>query len=268
MKPSTFSQKFKDQLSRNISVVFPPQRIVSLVPSQTELLFDLGLNEEVVGITKFCVHPAHQFKTKSKVGGTKNINLEKIIALNPDLIIANKEENDELQIKELSARFPVWISDIKSLQDAFRMITAIGEMVNRSEAALRLIQNIDSAFAKADNLHPQFSAAYLIWRKPYMAAGSDTFINSMMELAGFKNVLAHQLRYPEINVMQLKSLQPQFVLLSSEPYPFSDKHVQELEKELPGTKVLLVDGELFSWYGSRLLKAADYFREIRNHLQS
>ncbi|MEP7129152.1 MAG: helical backbone metal receptor, partial [Chitinophagales bacterium] len=149
MKPSTSTQKFKDQLSRNISIVFPPQRIVSLVPSQTELLFDLGLDEEVVGITKFCVHPAHQFKIKSKVGGTKNINLEKIIALSPDLIIANKEENDELQIRELSARCPVWISDIKSLQDAFRMITSVGEMINRSAAALNLVKNIEASFAKS-----------------------------------------------------------------------------------------------------------------------
>src|SRR5438105_265149 len=119
---------FTDQLGNQLHIDQHPRRIVSLVPSQTELLFDLGLQEEVIGITKFCVHPYHWHQTKTRVGGTKDIKLEVIDQLKPDLVIANKEENTREQITSLQSLYPVWISDVNTLQDALEMIRSIGEI--------------------------------------------------------------------------------------------------------------------------------------------
>jgi ABC-type Fe3+-hydroxamate transport system substrate-binding protein len=259
-------KKIFDQLGREVEVPFPPKRIISLVPSQTELLFDLGLDQEIVGITKFCIHPEDIFKVK-KVGGTKNLNLDRIKILNPDLIIANKEENDEQQIKLLMQQYPVWISDIKSLEDAYQMIGIVGEMVNRKETAAALINDIKHEFRKISYLKKKTlvntpTAGYLIWRNPYITVGNGTFINSMLELAGFTNVFIDRPRYPEIISKELIERSPQYLLLSSEPFPFKEKHMKELQALLPAAKILLVDGEMFSWYGSRLLKAPAYFSSI------
>ncbi|HUM47366.1 MAG TPA: helical backbone metal receptor [Chitinophagales bacterium] len=254
---------FTDQLSREIAVSFPPKRIISIVPSQSELLFYLGLDDEVAGITKFCIHPRDKFRAKQKVGGTKKIDFQKIKSLHPDLVIANKEENDELQVKMLMNYFPVWVSDVKTIRDAFEMIEMIGALVNKEEAAAKLVTLVNAKFNEIVKTTEQYTAAYLIWRKPFMAAGRNTFINSMMETAGFQNVFTTQQRYPEITLDSLKATNPEYILLSSEPYPFSSKHVTELQKEIPGAKILLVDGEMFSWYGSRLLKAADYLQQMR-----
>ncbi len=255
-----------DQLSRSITIDAPPARIVSLVPSQTELLFHLGLDKEIVGITKFCVHPADLCRKKIIVGGTRQINIDAVRQLRPDLIIGNKEENDEAQIRQLAGEFAVWISDIKSLQDACAMIIRIGEITAKADAADQLCQEIKTSFENITPLLPKVSAAYLIWRNPYMAAGSDTFINSMLQAFGFVNVYGFQARYPETSITELKSLNPACILLSSEPFPFREKHVDEIKQSLPDTRILMVDGEMFSWYGSRLLKTAPYFSHIRNQL--
>ncbi len=248
-----------DHLSRKISIPFPPKRIVSVVPSQTELLFDLGLGDSVVGVTWFCIHPEEASK-KSQVGGTKNLKLDKIAGLNPDLIIANKEENEQSQIDWLAERFPVWISDIKTLDDAVSMIKSIGDMTGKSLKANEIIENITDSFS---NLRPvtQKRTLYLIWKKPYMSIGSDTFIHHIMQRAGFINVMAGSTRYPELTESEIKNLNPEIVLLSSEPYPFKEKHVNELQQLLPEAKIKLVDGEMFSWYGSRLVKAGEYLGE-------
>ena len=258
-----------DQLGRNITFSFPPKRIISVVPSQTELLFDLGLNDEVIGITKFCIHPAEWFADKTKVGGTKTLNIELIQQLQPDLIIANKEENEQAQIEELANQFPVWISDIKNLDDALKMIADVGTITNKTIASENLRQRI---FENFQQLPQQFTArkkaAYLIWRKPYMTVNSDTFIHDILLRCGFENVFAqYTSRYPEISIEQLEATKPDIVLLSSEPYPFSEKHIEELKASaaLKNTKVQLVDGEMFSWYGSRLIHSPEYFRrEILN----
>lgn len=258
--------EFTDQLHRSIELPqWPPHRIVSLVPSQTELLFDLGLDEEVVGITKFCVHPRDKWRSKPRVGGTKKLDMGRIDALSPDLIIGNKEENDRAQIEELAERFPVWLSDISSLADALAMIRAVGDLVGRPAQAGQLAADIDRLLAPTTT-GPLHSAAYLIWYKPWMAAASDTFINSMLAMAGCKNVLAAKTRYPETSLEELAALQPQVVLLSSEPFPFQEKHVEEIREFCPQAVIRLVDGELFSWYGSRLLLAAPYFANLRHEI--
>jgi len=263
-------RKFTDQMGRTIELSAVPKRIISLVPSQTELLFYLGLKEEIVGITKFCIHPVTQINNlcHTKIGGTKKINFEKIKYLNPDLIIANKEENEERQIRELMKNYTVWMSDIKTLKDSYDMILKVGEIVNKSMEAEELNLKIQKQFSNFNYqlsiINYQFrSVAYFIWRNPYMVAGSDTFINHLLELCGFKNVFAKtKNRYPEITINELKRVHPELILLSSEPYPFKEKHIKEFQDILPSAKIKIVDGELFSWYGSRLLHSPAYFSEL------
>ncbi len=238
------------------------QRIVSLVPSQTELLFDLGLDEQVVGITKFCIHPTNWFKSKTRVGGTKNINLSTIKKLNPTLIIANKEENVKEQIEALAKDYPVWLTDVNNLEDAFQMIEDIGLLTNTQPKANHLTKKIKKNFEQLVKPITPLNTCYLIWQNPYMTVGSDTFINDMLQKCGFNNIFTKQSRYPEISIAQLPTADCQLLLLSTEPYPFTQKHIDELQQQLPNTKILLVDGEMFSWYGGRLLKAPQYFKEL------
>jgi ABC-type Fe3+-hydroxamate transport system substrate-binding protein len=254
--------KFTDQMGRSVELPEIPKRIVSLVPSQTELLHDLGLNKEVVGITKFCIHPAHWRKEKVIVGGTKQVHFNRIEELSPDLIIGNKEENEEGFINELATRYPVWMSDIASLNEALDMMEAIGQLTGREREAEALVVDVLSAFAplQEQSLKKQ-RAVYLIWKDPYMAVGKNTFVDEMLSIAGFEN-LVKETRYPKLRVEDIKALDPEVILLSSEPYPFQEKHMSEIRNELPGVEMRLVDGEMFSWYGSRLLKAPAYFQAL------
>ncbi|MDP2413103.1 ABC transporter substrate-binding protein [Daejeonella sp.] len=252
---------FTDQMGRLISVPYPPQRIISLVPSQTELLFDLGLDMEIIGITKFCIHPREKFKRSTKIGGTKMLDLRKIRELKPDLIIGNKEENDRTQIEELMKEFPVWMSDIEVLPEAIDMIKQIGELTGRSEEAEVIADDINEQFLKLKKIHKPVRTAYFIWKDPYMLAGKQTFIDDILRRGGFENVISDD-RYPEISVDQLKNLKPECIFLSSEPYPFKDEHVKEIQRICPDARVSIVDGEMLSWYGSRLLLSPAYLRSL------
>ena len=256
-------REFHDQLNRVIRLPGTPKRVISIVPSQTELLFFIGLDTEVIGITKFCVHPADKFKTIEKVGGTKQLDIDKIRLMAPDLIIANKEENDRAQVEQLMEICPVWISDINDLDSALQMIATIGNMVGRQEQAVNLCTEITHRFNALKRTDINLRIAYLIWRKPYMVAGTDTYINSMLQICGFNNVTKQE-RYPTVSAEELIEMNPDVVMLSSEPYPFGQKHIAEFKAMLPDARVILVDGELFSWYGSRLLHAAGYFQQLIN----
>ena len=240
-------------------------KIISLVPSITLTLFDLGLEENITGRTKFCIHPKEKVAGIPTVGGTKKLNLEKIRSLKPDLIIANKEENEKEQIETLQKEFNVFVTDVKNIEDNYQMIAQLGELTGTSDKAKTIIettkQNFDSISTFSSRwLSGQMNTLYLIWRKPYMSIGHDTFIHSMLEKIGLKNIFAEQTRYPVIS--QLSTVDCQLVLLSSEPYPFSDKHITEIQEQLPDAKILLVDGEFFSWYGSKMQDAPAYFREL------
>ncbi|MDI9363958.1 MAG: helical backbone metal receptor [Flavobacterium sp.] len=252
-----------DQLGRKHRLENPPKRIVSLVPSQTELLHYLGLKQAVVGITKFCVHPTEWFKTKPKIGGTKNVNIDAVKALQPDIIIANKEENVKEQIEALEAIAPVWVSDINNLEDALAMIEAVGKITNTTPKTEKLIEEVVTRFNQLKTPNHKLKTCYLIWRKPYMTVGGDTYINNMLQYAGFENVFANEKRYPTIIIEQLTKANCNLLFLSSEPYPFKQTHILELQAAMPNTKILLVDGEMFSWYGSRLLEAATYFKTLQ-----
>jgi ABC-type Fe3+-hydroxamate transport system substrate-binding protein len=261
---------FKDQLGRVIKVDDRPVRIVSAVPSQTELLFDLGLDEEVIAITKFCVHPDTWRKQKTIIGGTKNLNIEKIRELNPDLIIANKEENEPQQINALSETFPVWVSDISNLNDALEMIGEIGRITHKQNEAFDLIKSIQLKFEllAGEIKKPGKRILYLIWQEPYLSVGNDTFIHDMLDRCKFKSVTDIKLRYPDLSHEEIISLDPEIILLSSEPYPFSGKHLPEFEEKFPNAMISLVDGEMFSWYGSRLEKMPEYFKSIIDEINS
>ncbi|TPG72509.1 cobalamin-binding protein [Hymenobacter nivis] len=251
-------------MGRRVVVPFPPQRIVSLVPSQTELLFDLGLGARVVGVTKFCIHPPEARQQATVVGGTKNFDFAKIATCQPDLIIGNKEENYQAGIEQLAAHYPVWLSDISDLPGALRMIKQVGLITGQGPRAAALAATVAERFgALGVALSPPESVAYLIWRKPYMAAAAGTFIDDLLARAGFANAFGALGRYPEIAPEQLAHAAPQRILLSSEPYPFKEKHVAELQEICPAARIQLVDGELFSWYGSRLLHAAAYLSQLR-----
>jgi len=259
-------QAYKDQAGRSVTLTNIPKRIISLVPSQTELLFDLGLDEEVIGITKFCIHPAAWFYTKTRVGGTKSLHIKIIDELEPDLIIANKEENDQDQITELMNHYPVWISDVNDPASAYDMITVLGAICGKEDRSMSLINQVKKNFATLPPLvksKDSRSACYLIWRNPYMTIGGDTFIHKMLETAGFDNIYGSANRYPELSIDELRNSNCKYLLLSSEPYPFKQKHIEELQQELPQTTILLVDGEMFSWYGSRLIKAPAYFEQLQ-----
>jgi ABC-type Fe3+-hydroxamate transport system substrate-binding protein len=248
-------------MGNGIQLSAPPARIVSLVPSQTELLFDLGLDTEVVGITKYCIHPPQWQNSKAIIGGTKNFQIDLIDSLKPDLIIGNREENYKDGILQLYKKHRVWMSEIYKFEDALQMIRGVGLLVNRQERADQLALEIKKQF---DSLKPIASknVLYLIWRKPWMGAGRDTFINSMLGKIGLQNCLPENSRYPELTNDDLKALNPEVVFLSSEPYPFKEKHIEEIQTILPDARVMLVDGEMFSWYGSRLLEASNYLQSL------
>lgn len=256
-------RKFVDQMGREVLVPRKPIRMISLVPSQTELLYYLGMEEKVVGQTLFCVHPYEQHQIKTKVGGTKKLNMERIHKLNPDLIIGNKEENDEHQIMELMQRYPVWMSDIQSVQDALWMISEIGKLVNEEFKSKQLLEAIQNKMVEIQKMDKHHSCLYLIWKGPWMAAGQDTYISDMLHKVGLSNAIKGKAsRYPVIEDEDIVNFSADYIFLSSEPFPFKEKHIQELTMLCPHSKIILVDGEMFSWYGNRLLQSFDYFKTL------
>lgn len=255
-----------DQLGNTIRLARPPQRIVSLVPSQTEFLWDIGVRDELAGVTRFCVHPPQLKQRVQQVGGTKKLNTGTIKALKPDLIIANREENDQEQILELQRSCPVYVSDIVTFDDAYKMMNDVGELTGRAGEAAALVESIRQAVNASRNIFGGERVAYFIWSRPYMFAGKNTFIDHVLVHAGLVNVAGGLDRYPLLEIEDLRNAGPDYCFLSSEPYPFNEKHARAIGEQLPDSKAVLVDGEIFSWYGSRLLKLSGYMNELRNRM--
>ncbi|MDD3458712.1 MAG: helical backbone metal receptor [Weeksellaceae bacterium] len=259
--------KLTDQLGRIINFEKPFSRIISLVPSQTELLVDLGLEKQILGLTKFCVHPPQLRKQKLVVGGTKEVNFDKIKELRPDIILCNKEENTKEMVEELSKEFTVHVSDVESLQDNYELIEHYGILFNREVQSNEInieIQKQAADFQKFVSDKPLLKVVYFIWRKPWMVVGGNTFVNHLLEFNKFENAYSNLERYPEIHPTKL--INADFYLLSSEPFPFAEKHKKELQDFAKSGEFVFVDGEFFSWYGSRLIKAFGYFRKLRERL--
>ena len=247
---------FVDQMGRSVEISFPPKRIVTLVPSQTELLHYLGLEDEVVGITKFCVYPDVWFRNKKRIGGTKQLKLDEILALKPDLVIGNKEENTKEDIDFLANHIPVWMSDINSFDESIEMIKKIGELTGKQKVAAELVNSVNYKFDQLGNIGKGRSVLYFIWDEPSFVVGKSTFIDSILTKIGFINT-CYKTRYPDL--ADLEELKPDFVFLSSEPFPFKEEHISKYQEMFPTSIIKIVDGEFFSWYGSRMEGAPTYF---------
>ncbi|MDO6462288.1 helical backbone metal receptor [Granulosicoccaceae sp. 1_MG-2023] len=257
-----------DQLGRKVVVPAHPQRIVSLVPSLSEYLIDVGAGPRLAGVTAYCSRPADILASRVNVGGTKKFNFDAIRQLQPDLIIANKEENYQSGIEALAAEFPVWVSDINTLDQALDALTRIGDLVACGAAGERLTGRIRESFARLPAPVGECPrVCYLIWRKPWMTVGSQNFIADMLQRAGLHNVFHdHPDRYPAVTPAQIEEAGPDVILLSSEPFPFNETHVEEARQLFPRARVLVVDAEPFSWYGSRLLYSVRAFAALRCRL--
>jgi len=244
-----------------------PQRIVSLVPSQTELLAYLDLEEQVVGVTRFCERPEHWRSEKTIVGGTKEVDVDVVQELQPDLILANHEENTAEDVAALEDLAATFVTEVRTVEDALQMIRTVGTLTETSDQTSTLVGQIISRF---DNL-PEFAplqAVYFIWRDPYMTVGGDTFIHDIMRWGGFENVYGTETRYPEVALDELDDDAIDVVLCSTEPFPFhqKDSFTADIEDALPNTQIEIVDGQPFSWYGPRLLDTPAYLKELRERL--
>ncbi|MNK64427.1 Vitamin B12-binding protein precursor [compost metagenome] len=240
-------------------------KVISLVPSITETLFDLGLtSDEIVGRTKFCIHPKELVKNIEIIGGTKNLNIAKIKALKPDLIIANKEENVKEQVEELMKDFKVLVTNVETLEDNYYLIKQLGHLLGKEEKAQFLNIKTYEVF-DIPKREKKLNVAYLIWKDPYMTVGGDTFISRILEELGFENQFKNQKRYPEIQLEDLK--EADLIFLSSEPFPFKEKHMAEIQTICVNQKIMIVDGEAFSWYGTHLAKCGEYYRELVEELK-
>ena len=254
--------RFKDQMGRTLELKNTPKRVVSLVPSITEFLFDLDLVP--LGVTKFCVHPTDARQRSKVIGGTKNPKIDRILSLEPDLIIANKEENRQEDIDALSEHCPVYVSDVSTVESALEMMLALGEILERSSKSQVICDEIKLKWNQIPQ-QKEKKVVYLIWKDPYMAAGNDTYIHDVIHRLSWTNAITSP-RYPQTSLEELEAIRPDFVLLSSEPFPFKEKHIDELSEKLPQSKVILVDGEAFSWYGSRMLPAAEYLSKLHDEV--
>ncbi|MEX2477136.1 MAG: helical backbone metal receptor [Gracilimonas sp.] len=243
----------------------PYQKIISLVPSLTELLIDLGLKDQLIGRTRFCIHPEKDIKEIKIVGGTKNPRLEKIIELEPDFILANKEENRKEDIEVLQKYTEVYVTDIETIEDALLEISSLGEILGMKKAAKKIVSKTTSLLTEMPN-EEELSVAYFIWKDPWMTVGNDTYIHHVLRRYNLYNVYESDSRYPKTDLDELASRNPDLILLSSEPYPFKEKHIAEIRKTCPDSKIELVNGEWFSWYGSRMIKAFEKLNDWRTKL--
>lgn len=249
-----------DQVGQPLSFIQTPKKIISLVPSLTQTLCDVHLEDSIVGVTKFCVHPKRIRQKASVIGGTKNPRIPEIIRLNPDFIIANKEENRKEDIVELQKHCPVYTSDIATIDDFLGFCDDFSSIFPQS-GFNQLKSNVE-IINKENTIKNKYRACYLIWKNPYMTVGNDTYIHNLMEKYGFENVFKKKIRYPEITIEDIILSPAEIVFLSSEPYPFKKKDSEELSQYLPGKQVILVDGEMMSWYGSAILNAHTYLKEL------
>jgi ABC-type Fe3+-hydroxamate transport system substrate-binding protein len=282
-----------------------PGRIISLVPSLTELVFHLGLGQHLVGRTRFCIHPEGEAGGVEIIGGTKNPRIDRIKALNPDIVIANREENRKEDVDAISDFAEVLVTEIATVDEALQEMLRIGKALGRMQQAALLVDEIRREIPGRGHME-SLRALYMIWRDPWMAAGGDTYISDVMQLFALDNVCSGMNRYPQLTEKQIAELDPPVILLSSEPYPFRDKHTRELTDQLlivrnnPGNgtprggakrshgpsqqgapqpdeaesaegrpvtpKIVTVDGEWFSWYGPRMRPSFRALAEWRQKL--
>jgi iron complex transport system substrate-binding protein len=240
-------------------------RIVSLCPSLTELVFDLGRGDDLVGLTEYCVHPAEGVAAVEKVGGTKNPDVARVVALGPDLVLMNEEENRREDHEALvAAGVRVHTSMPRTALETAEMVRSIGAALGREPEADAIAADIArrTALVQADAAGREpVRFAYLVWRRPWMSVSADTFASSLLAQAGGENVFGERPeRYPEVTLEELRAARPDLVLLCTEPYPFQEKHVAEVAEAcgLDPARVRIADGEYLSWHGSRTPDGIDH----------
>lgn len=265
---------FIDAIGTPLTFTKPPRRIVSLIPSITELLFSLGLDERIVGVTKFCLHPPEGVAKKTKVGGEKDPDLQRILDLQPDLIIANVEENRREDIEALrAASVPVFVTYPKTVREGIELIVTLGGLTDTASAAKAMAGPIEQVYRETveqtRNRRP-LKVFCPIWRRPYMSINRDTYIHDMIRVSGGENIFADQPeRYPEVALEEVERLQPEVILLPDEPYPFKAKHAEELRTlDIPAIRegrIHLLDGKILSWYGPRIGESLKVLRGLLTH---
>ena len=252
-----------DDLGRKIDFERPPETVVSLVPSLTKTLSDLGLGEKLAAVTRFCKYPQELVQTLPKIGGPQKVDTQKILGINPGVVLSVKEENNREQVLQLAEKIPVVVFNIRNIDDALRMITTLGRLFSVETKAHTITSRIKKGLANTVFPTKRLTVLYLIWKKPWMAAGKDTFIGSMLQAAGFEN-LANG-RYPEVNETMMR--RASVIMLATEPYPFKEAERKQLAERFPRQKVLIVEGEIFTWFGSYMLNAASYLTKLIEKLQ-
>jgi ABC-type Fe3+-hydroxamate transport system substrate-binding protein len=254
-----------DDLSRPIRLETPAQRIVCLVPSITETLFALGADERIAGVTDYCIHPEIRVRSKTKVGGTKNFFTGKILALEPDLVVANAEENQQHPIEKLEqAGLTVFVTFPRTVDGCLKMISDMAALTGTESAAQPMLAAIEAERTKAlaAAVKPRPRVLCPIWKGPYMTINHDTFVDSVIQCCGGQNVFRDSAeRYPQFTLEEASRRQPDVVLLPTEPYHFTAADIpgfNEMGKEVPAVRnqrIHIVEGELLSWYGPRLSRA-------------
>lgn len=250
-----------DHLDRNLQYTYPPKRIISIVPAITDTLYALNLHDNIVGRTRYCIFPKEQVQKAEIVGGTKRVLKEKIESLKPDIIFAEKEENTKEIVEQLETDFPVYVGEVQSVQDVYKLIGDLGDITGKQEKAKDLIETIQQRFNALPSAEGK-RVAYVIWKNPYMVVGQNTYINSLLERLGFVNGFAkYEGRYPVVAKEDLKEAKLDYLFLATEPFPFQEEHIPAFTSFLPNTEVRIIDGEMF-WYGPRMIEAADYFQKF------
>ncbi|MFA1822316.1 ABC transporter substrate-binding protein [Virgibacillus oceani] len=257
------NKKVTDHLGRTVKYSYPPKRIISIVPGVTDILYSLQLENEIVGRTRYCIYPKDKVEQAKKIGGTKKVKSDQIRELEPDLIIAEKEENTKEIVEMLEEEFPVYVCEMQSVDDTYKIIEDLGKVTGRESEAKKLQVKIKTAFESLPSGQGK-KFAYVIWQNPYMVVGSDTYITSLLEKMGFINAFSgYDGRYPAVTEDDFREADLNYVFLATEPFPFQEKHIKEFSALFPDIHVMSLDGEMF-WYGPRMIEAAEYFNKVFN----
>ena len=254
-----------DDLSRMIRLDAPAQRIVCLVPSITETLFALGAGDRIIGITDYCIHPEAEVRSKPKIGGTKNFFVNKILALEPDLVVANAEENRRHQVDKLEeAGLNVFVTFPKTVGGCLNMIANMAALTGTERAAQPILASIEKARTDAlsSTTDPRPRVLCPIWKDPYMTINRDTFVDDVIRTSGGQNIFDDEAdRYPQFTLEEAARRRPDVVILPTEPYHFTEADkaaFAAMGDEVPAVRnrrFHIVEGELLSWYGPRLARA-------------
>jgi ABC-type Fe3+-hydroxamate transport system substrate-binding protein len=242
-----------DALGRSLELHKPPRRVVSLVPSLTELLFDLGVTP--IACTDYCIHPCDKLTHLPRVGGQKDPDLEALLSLEPDLVIVAKEENLRRDVEKLErAGVPVFVTDVKTLGDGLRLPFQLGAALGVPRGVSETLHDqMAQGIADARRAAPPdpLRAICFVWRDPWIAAGGDTYLSDVLSVCGCVNLLADKTRYPKLDLESAQNLRADVIVLPSEPYPFSERDLPSVERGI------LVDGTVLCWYGTRIRRISE-----------